>query len=251
MKKMLLMLAVIIPISLIFNGQDFWSAFAERRFGESEECFDVLFFCNAFGFIYLQNSSLEYMLYTLTVCVPFLFMFGHTMSDNLNVSDIYVFIRENKRTKWFMKNTIRIFWQSTIITLANIAIIWSMTAKTAIIKKPENLEKILWIAVLMIIYIWILIIASNFLSALFGSTIGLALGSALHYVFVMAARYGFENNFIKKVDPLAVVFNVVEDRENVVTAVSTMIVILAIVCAIFCLYVNKSDISLKNKEIIV
>ena len=108
MKKMLLMIASIVPLSLIFNGRNFFNILAERSLGEYDESFDLLFIGNAFGFTALRDASLPFMLYTLTVAVVYLFMFGHTMSDNLNVSDIYVFIRENKRTKWFVKNSARI-----------------------------------------------------------------------------------------------------------------------------------------------
>ena len=115
MKKMLLMIASIVPLSLIFNGRNFFNILAERSLGEYDESFDLLFIGNAFGFTSLRDASLPFMLYTLTVAVVYLFMFGHTMSDNLNVSDIYVFIRENKRTKWFVKNSARIYLQSAVI----------------------------------------------------------------------------------------------------------------------------------------
>lgn len=90
MKKMLLMIASIVPLSLIFNGRNFFNILAERSLGEYDESFDLLFIGNAFGFTALRDASLPFMLYTLTVAVVYLFMFGHTMSDNLNVSDIYV-----------------------------------------------------------------------------------------------------------------------------------------------------------------
>ena len=89
------MIASIVPLSLIFNGRNFFNILAERSLGEYDESFDLLFIGNAFGFTALRDASLPFMLYTLTVAVVYLFMFGHTMSDNLNVSDIYVFIREN------------------------------------------------------------------------------------------------------------------------------------------------------------
>ena len=120
MKKMLLMIASIVPLSLIFNGRNFFNILAERSLGEYDESFDLLFIGNAFGFTALRDASLPFMLYTLTVAVVYLFMFGHTMSDNLNVSDIYVFIRENKRTKWFVKNSARIYLQSAVIVLVNV-----------------------------------------------------------------------------------------------------------------------------------
>lgn len=251
MKKVLLMIAVIIPMSLIFNGQSFWNILAERGLGEYDDSFESLFICNAFGFTALRDASLEFMLYTLSVCVVYLFMFGHTMSDNLNVSDIYVFIRENKRTKWFVKNAVRVFWQSSVTILVNIGVVWYMTAKMVVIKRPEDTGKLIGIAVLMILYIWILIITTNLFSALFGSTIGLSVGAASHYALVIAARYGFENSFIKTFDPLAIVFNAAEDRQSVATSAIMMTVILAAVCAVFCIYVNRSDISLNNKEILV
>ncbi|MBR1751442.1 MAG: hypothetical protein IJ740_11295 [Ruminococcus sp.] len=103
----------------------------------------------------------------------------------------------------------------------------------------------------MILYIWILIITTNLFSALFGSTIGLSVGAAAHYAFVIAARYGFENSLIKTAAPLAIAFNVAEGRQSVATAVIMMTVILAVVCTVFCIYVNRSDISLNNKEILV
>lgn len=249
MKKLLLMTAVIIPMSLIFNGQRFWSILAERGLGEYDESFGVLFICNAFGFTALRDGSLEFMLYTLTVCVVYLFMLGHSLSDDLNVSAIYVFIRENKRTKWFVKNAARAFGQSAVTALVNIAVIWYMAAKMGTVKRPEDMGDIAGLAVLMILYIWILIIAANLFSALFGSTIGLALGAAWHYAFVIAARYGFEHWYIKILDPLAVVFNTAEGRLTYAQGVTALVVMLAAVCAVFCIYVNRSDISLNNKEL--
>ncbi len=251
MKKMLLIIASIIPLTFIFNGRSFFNVLAERGMGEYDESFDRLFLGNAFGFTALRDASLEFMLYTLTVCVVYLFMFGHTMSDNLNVSDIYVFIRENKRTKWFVKNAVRVFCQSAVTALINLGVVWYMTAKMGVIKRPEDTGKIIWIAVLVILYIWILIITTNLFSALFGSTIGLSVGAAAHYAFVIAARYGFENGIIKSLDPMAIVFNAAEGRQSVATAVIMMSVILAAVCTVFCIYVNRSDISLNNKEVLV
>lgn len=251
MKRMLLMIASIIPMSFIFNGRDFFNSIAGRYLGQSDEGFGVLFNCNLFGFVNLQDVSLQYVLYTMTIFVAYLFMFGHFMSDNLNVSDIYVFIRENKRTKWFVKESAAIFLQSTVVAIVNIAIVYFMTNKMSIERAPTSIKQIAGIAVLTILYIWILAIATNFFSALFGSTIGLSVGAALHYVFVIIASYGYDTSIIKSVDPLAVVFNVAEGRQSIISAVIIMSVILAIVCAVFCIYVNKADISLKNKEIIM
>ncbi|MBR1738868.1 MAG: DUF2705 family protein [Ruminococcus sp.] len=250
MKKILLMIAVIIPMSLIFNGQSFWNILAERGLGEYDDSFENLFICNAFGFTALRDGSLEFMLYTLTVCVVYLFMFGHTMSDDLNVSDIYVFIRENRRTKWFVKNAARVFLQSAVTVLINIAVVWYMTAKMGIIKHPDDTGRLVGTAVLMILYIWILVIMANLFSALFGSTIGLSVGAASHYAFVIAARYGFENGIIKTADPLAIVFNAAEGRQSAAYSLISMTVLLLMICTVFCTYVNRSDISLNNKEIL-
>jgi hypothetical protein len=93
------------------------------------------------------------------------------MSDNLNVSDIYVFIRENKRTKWFVKNSARIYLQSAVIVLVNVVVIWLMTAKMGVANQPGDIGKIVGITMMMILYIWILITTTNLFSALFGSTI--------------------------------------------------------------------------------
>lgn len=251
MKKMLLMIASIVPLSLIFNGRNFFNILAERSLGEYDESFDLLFIGNALGFTALRDASLPFMLYTLTVAVVYLFMFGHTMSDNLNVSDIYVFIRENKRTKWFVKNSARIYLQSAVIVLVNVVVIWLMTAKMGVANQPGDIGKIVGITMMMILYIWILITTTNLFSALFGSTIGLSVGAAAHYAFVISARYGFENTLIKNINPLAVIFNMSENRRSIVTSVIVMGVILFAVCVIFCTYVNRSDVSLNNKEILV
>ena len=88
-------------------------------------------------------------------------------------------------------------------------------------------------------------------NAHFGSTIGLSVGAAAHYAFVISARYGFENTLIKNINPLAVIFNMSENRRSIVTSVIVMGVILFAVCVIFCTYVNRSDVSLNNKEILV
>lgn len=42
-----------------------------------------------------------------------------------------------------------------------------------------------------------------------------------------------------------------ENRRSIVTSVIVMGVILFAVCVIFCTYVNRSDVSLNNKEILV
>ena len=68
---------------------------------------------------------------------------------------------------------------------------------------------------------------------------------------VISARYGFENTLIKNINPLAVIFNMSENRRSIVTSVIVMGVILFAVCVIFCTYVNRSDVSLNNKEILV
>ena len=114
-----------------------------------------------------------------------------------------------------------------------------------------DIGKIVGITMMMILYIWILITTTNLFSALFGSTIGLSVGAAAHYAFVISARYGFENTLIKNINPLAVIFNMSENRRSIVTSVIVMGVILFAVCVIFCTYVNRSDVSLNNKEILV
>ena len=141
--------------------------------------------------------------------------------------------------------------RAAVIVLVNVVVIWLMTAKMGVANQPGDIGKIVGITMMMILYIWILITTTNLFSALFGSTIGLSVGAAAHYAFVISARYGFENTLIKNINPLAVIFNMSENRRSIVTSVIVMGVILFAVCVIFCTYVNRSDVSLNNKEILV
>lgn len=251
MKRIIIQILLIIPAALIFNGRDFFGSISARSLGQSDLPLDQLISLNAFGFFDIELVSLAYYLFTLTIVVIYLFMFGHVMSDNLNVSDVYIFIRENKRTKWFIKTALKMFLQSAVIVTVNMAVVYALSLKMTGDKMFESFDYMLSITVMMIMYVWILLIITNFGSAVFGSTIGLSIGTAVHYIFLILARYTYDMAVVKDINPLACIFNAAGGRQSFITSVILLAVILLVVCTAFWVYVVKSDISLSNKETLV
>lgn len=249
MKKLISQILLIIPAAFIFNGRDFFGAITSRSLG-SEDYWgaDVILNCNTFGFVVLRDASLQYMLYTMTFAIIYLFMFGHIMADDLTVSGIYVFIRENKRIGWFIKNAARMFIQSGAVLTVNMSVIYYFTYKMCGLEKIGEVRHLIMLTVFTAMYIWILLMITNFMSVLFGSTLGLTISAAIHYTFVIAARYTFEAAVIKNINPLLCIFNTAEHRQDAATTALVLAAFLAAICIGFCAYVKRTDISLTNKE---
>jgi hypothetical protein len=248
MKKLLTKLLLIIPTAFLFNGRNFLYAVTERTLGDSEEL-TASIKVNTFGFTSLTDASMEYVLFTMTFALIYVFMFGRFLSENLTVSGIYIFIREDNRLKWFVKNNVKMFIQSALVLAVNTAVIYLFSVKMC--GTSGEIKYLLKIYAAACIYVWILLVLCNFLSVLFGSTVGLTATAAVHYSLVILGDKANSLFAERVLNPLGNVFNIAENSGGTYKYFISLTVILLIVCTAFCTYVRRTDISLTNKETVL
>lgn len=244
----------VIPLVIISNLVEIYCIIMNKPISQ-DNTFDNVFYGMVYESSYKkEDSTLSYTLFSLSIPIVFNILYGAYLYKDLHLKNIYKFVREKSRMKWYIKNLLKLASITAAFCSIWLVIVYSVT----IVNTGEGINaytlKNLFICYLTVTeYTFVTTLMVNIFSFFFGTALAFVIVYViiciLYYItvfFETISIFGLkiDNSKINIIDNTMLTWQGKIDFSGVIVNMVYMMICIAIIGII----ISKVDIGLKDKE---